>query len=341
MTAYPEPNFDHLLRLSDDVGVLKHCRGAIPRREHGYCVDDAARVLIVVCREPSPHPDLAELAGTSLAFLVHAIQPNGSLANRLSYDRRWTDTAEAGDWWGRALLAFGTAVARAPRQWMRSGALVAFERAAHQRSASPRAMALAGIGAAELLGAIPDHRAARQLLIDATITVGPDRPSADWPWPTPRLAYANAVLAEVHLAAGTALRDPRATAIGERLLAWLIAQESFEGHLSVSPVGGWAPGEVRPGFDQQPTEAASIADACARAAAGSSDPQWTDGLHLAVGWFLGDNDVKVSMMDEETGGGADGLNREGCSENQGAESTLALLSTLQHGRRLVETARGR
>ena len=334
VAAYPEPNFDHLLRLSDDVGTLEHCRGAIPLREHGYCVDDVARALVVVCREPSPGPHLVELAGTSLAFLVHAIRPNGTLHNRLSYDRRWADTPEAGDWWGRALMAFGTATARAPRRWMRDGALAAFEWAAHQRSASPRAMAFAGIGAAELLAVIPEHRAARQLLIDATTTVGPGQPSADWPWPQPRLAYANAVLAEVHLAAGAVLGDPRATALGERLLGWLIAAESFEGHLSVSPVGGWAPGEPRPGFDQQPIEAAAIADACARAVAGSVDPQWTEGLHLAVGWFLGDNDVKASMMDEETGGGADGLNPQGRSENQGAESTLALLSTLQHGRRL-------
>ena len=341
MMAYPEPNFDHLLRLSDDVGTLEHARGSVALREHGYCVDDAARALIVVCREPSPRAELVELAGTLLAFLVHAGHPNGTFHNRLDYDRRWTDTPEVGDWWGRAVMALGTAAARGPRQWMRDGALVAFERAAHQRSAWPRAMAFAGIGAAELLAAIPEHAAASQLLIDATTTVGPALPSTDWPWPQPRLAYANAVLAEVHIAAGAVLRDPRATAIGERLLTWLIAQESFEGHLSVAPVGGWAPGEPRPGFDQQPIEAAAIADACARAAAGSSDPQWTAGLHLAVQWFLGDNDAKVSMMDEETGGGADGLSREGRSDNRGAESTLALLSTLQHGRRLVGGARGR
>jgi hypothetical protein len=39
-------------------------------------------------------------------------------------------------------------------------------------------------------------------------------------------------------------------------------------------------------------------------------------------------------MDAETGGGSDGLGPSGCSENEGAESTLALLSTLQHGRQL-------
>ena len=338
---YPEPSFDHLLRLSDDVGTLELARGSIPLRDHGYCVDDAARALIVVCREPSPTPELIRLASTLLAFLVQAGHPNGTFHNRMSYDRQWTDGPEAGDWWGRALMALGTAVARAPKNWMRDGALEAFERAARQRSAWPRAMAFAGIGCAELLTAFPDHAGARQLLIDATTTVGPGNGSTDWPWPQPRLAYANAILAEVHLAAGEVLDDPRATAVGQHLLAWLIAQESHEGHLSVAPVGGWAPGEARPGFDQQPIEAAAIADACARAAASSSDPQWTEGLHVAVTWFLGDNDAKVSMLDEETGGGADGLNRHGRSENQGAESTLALLSTLQHGRRLNRSLRGR
>ena len=35
-----------------------------------------------------------------------------------------------------------------------------------------------------------------------------------------------------------------------------------------------------------------MADACARALALTGEP-WADGLHLAVGWFLGDNDAKV------------------------------------------------
>jgi hypothetical protein len=45
------------------------------------------------------------------------------------------------------------------------------------------------------------------------------------------------------------------------------------------------------------------------------------------------------MWDEETGGGFDGLTPEGVNLNRGAESTLALLSTLQHGRRLVTARR--
>jgi hypothetical protein len=40
------------------------------------------------------------------------------------------------------------------------------------------------------------------------------------------------------------------------------------------------------------------------------------------------------MWDPHTGGGYDGLHPDGVNSNQGAESTLAVISTLQHARRL-------
>lgn len=333
MTWSPEPSFEHLLRLTDSTGLFEHAQGSSPLRDHGYCVDDVARGLLVICREPAPSPELALLAAGYLEFLLHAQSANGSFHNRLGFNGRWHDRPDTGDWWGRAIWGLGTAAAYAPESSMRDTALASFERAAHQRSRWPRAMAFAGLGAAELLGVDPEHRGARQLLRDAATTVGGPRRSPDWPWPEPRLTYANAVLAEVHLAAGQRLDDQRAIDIGLRLLAWLLDIETRDGHLSPTPSRGWAPGEPRPGFDQQPIEAAAIADACARALAVTADPRWNDGLRLAIGWFLGDNDSTVELMDPETGGGSDGLGPTGCSRNQGAESTLALLSTLQHGRR--------
>lgn len=32
----PAPSWAHLVRLSDDVGLLEHARNAIARLEHGY-----------------------------------------------------------------------------------------------------------------------------------------------------------------------------------------------------------------------------------------------------------------------------------------------------------------
>ncbi len=43
------------------------------------------------------------------------------------------------------------------------------------------------------------------------------------------------------------------------------------------------------------------------------------------------------MHDEQTGGGYDGLTPAGPNINQGAESTLALLSTRQHLRTLLRS----
>ena len=50
--TYPAPPFQHLQRMTDDVGLLEHAKGIVPRYEHGYCLDDVARGLVVVCREP-------------------------------------------------------------------------------------------------------------------------------------------------------------------------------------------------------------------------------------------------------------------------------------------------
>ncbi len=359
MSQYPQPIFDHLIRLSDDTGLLEHARGSVPLRMHGYCVDDVARGLMVICREPAPPAVLIGLAERYLSFLMHAQAADGSFHNRLGYDRRWLDRADTGDWWGRAVWGLGTAAARARGSALRDSAFMdtafmdtafmdtafmdtafmAFELAAHQRTRWPRAMAFAGLGAAEILRVVPDHEGARRLLADAVTTVGPPGKADTWPWPEPRLTYANAALAEVALAAGQHLDDARATDCGLRWLDWLLETETRDGHLSPTPVGGWGPGEPRPAFAQQPIEAAAMADACARAFAMTGDTRWVDGLHLAIGWSLGDNDVKAELANWTTGGGGDGLERSGRSLNEGAESTLALLSTLQHARHLSSQPR--
>ena len=332
MTRYPEPSFAHVLRLSDDTGLFEHAHGATPSRENGYCVDDVARGLVVISREPRPATNVVHLAERYLAFLAHA-QTSDGFHNRLGFDRRWHDAPDTGDWWGRAIWGLGTAASSASVGWMRREAFVRFERAAHQRSPWPRAMAFAGLGAAEVLSVDPDHDQARQLLADALTTIGPpgDRPA--WPWPEDRLTYANACLAEVFLAAAQHLDYPGASETGLRMLSWLLETQTRDGHLSPTPAGGWGPGEPRLRFDQQPIEAAALADACARALALTGDRSWIDQLGLAIRWFLGDNDGKLELVDHETGGCSDGLGPAGCSENQGAESTLALVSTLQHGRR--------
>ena len=119
------------------------------------------------------------------------------------------------------------------------------------------------------------------------------------------------------------------------LLRWLVETETRGDHLSVTPVGGWARGEARPGFDQQPIEVAALADAAARAFAVTGDGYWSDALLRCAAWFSGANDVGVALVDADEGSSCDGLERHGRNENRGAESTLAVLTTFQQASRIL------
>jgi len=337
--SYPAASFRHLHRLSDQIGILEHAKGIMPRHEHGYCVDDVARGLVVVCREPSPPPELITLGRRYLYFLGQAQAPGGQFRNRLGYDRHWRDQPGTEDCWGRALWALGTAAARGPTEGIREQSFARFDRGAQVSSAWPHAMAFAALGAAEILDGWPDHSGALTLLDTAAVVIGEPPADAAWPWPAPRLTYANAAIAEAVIIVGWKLGQDRVLRNGLRMLEWLLAGETRDGHLSVVPVGGWSPGEARPAFDQQPIEVAALADACARAATVTGDSSWLAGVSMSGAWFLGDNDARVRMLDEQTGGGCDGLSATGRSRNQGAESTLAMISVMQQGRRLAASPR--
>lgn len=332
-----QPVLDHLDRLTDDRGLFEHARYGVPRREHGYCVDDAARGLVVMCHEPEPGPTARRLARRYLAFVLDALDATGSCHNRMAVDGRWRDEASVGDWWGRALWGLGVAATSAPTPGMRARALGGFRIAAQRRSPHLRSMAFAALGAAELLGNRPEEIAARRLLTDMLTVIG--RPRVDdpgWPWPEERLSYANASIAEALIVAGDALSDGPALSRGLSLLEFLLRTETRDGHLSVTPVGGRGRDDAGPGYDQQPIEVSALANACASAFRMTGQSFWLAGVDLAWDWFGGDNDSATPMFDRRTGAGYDGLERHGRNLNQGAESTLAMLATAQQARRVSE-----
>lgn len=334
----PDPRFGHLLSLATPLGVHEHAHLDQPRREHGFCLDDVARVLVVTAREPEPSAAVRQLAQRSLDFVVAAGDREGRFRNRRSASGAWTDEPSCADHWGRAIWGLSQVV-RSPwaPQLMKEQSLAMMRRALWSRSRWRRSMSYAAIGAAELLRARPDDRGAATLLGHARVVLGRGTPMG-MPWPEPRLTYANAVIPEAQLAIGQALGDERSLTLGLRMLQWLVELQTREGHLSLVPTGGWAPGERLPGFDQQPVEAAAIAEAAARAHAVTGDDNWAQVVVRAARWFDGANDVGIPMWDD-TGAGYDGLTEGGRNENRGAESTLAALATVQLAREHSASAR--
>ena len=322
-------DYSHLIRLTDSVGVFEHAEGAIVRREHGYCTDDNARALIAATRAGSP---LGSLVDTYLGFLRHAQQPDGRFTSRMGFDRRWMhEDRHAGgdDACGRALWSLGVAARAAPSHHQRQAARLLFERGAGLRSRYRRATSFAVLGACELLAFVPDHDQARRLLDASLPVVCSGSSHSGWLWPEERLTYANAVVPHAMLTAGAALGDRSLMGHGFELLEWLVSMSTHPaGHLSVTAAVGWSPDD-RPAFDQQPIEVASLAEAAACAYELSDADHWLAVVERAVEWFHGRNDGNVVMFDPLSGGGYDGLTAHGPNINQGAESTLAWLSTMQ------------
>ncbi len=329
---YLEPNFAHLIAMTDERGTFEHALFSEPRPEHGYCSDDMARVLVVATREPHHALAMRNLAMLSLRFLQDALDSQGKCRNRMDPGGAWQDLPALDDCWGRTIWGLGTAASRSNDRLVRYLSTMGLQRALRQRSPWPRAMAFAALGASEMLSVDPDNAAARTLLSDAADSMNGPSQHARWPWPEQRLTYANATIPEAMIAAGCVLERPALLRSGLDLLKWLLARETRHGHLSVTPVGGSGPDDRGPGFDQQPIEVAALADACARAQSVDGDGPWMDGITAAADWFLGDNDEGIVMWDPDTGGAFDGLERGGANRNQGTESTLALISTMQHAR---------
>ena len=81
----------HLDELGGKLGIYQHAVGSRPDPAHGYCVDDVARALVVVAREPNPGPDLAGLVRRYLEFTRSALDPAGRSHNRMGRDGNWLD----------------------------------------------------------------------------------------------------------------------------------------------------------------------------------------------------------------------------------------------------------
>jgi glycosyltransferase involved in cell wall biosynthesis len=335
--ALPVPNLQHLRVMTDDTGILQHCTCTIPNRDHGYCVDDQARALIVTSLYYALYRDkqVIPLTQRYLAFLFHAFnRENGRFRNFMSYDRKWLEEAGSEDAHGRALWGLGVAVREAPTDSIRAMAtrlfkdgLPALEDFTFLRS---WAFALVGIHAyLEVYhGDAEVRRVRRQLTEKLYQSFKHCRP--DWFWPEDVVTYDNAKLPHALLLAGRHLSDPQIFDTGLAALNWLLKQQTApEGHLTIVGNDGWMTRTgYRARFDQQPVDAMALVDACLEAFRGTGEFMWVEEARRCLNWFLGYNDLNLPLYDFTTGGCCDGLTPHGVNANQGAESTLSWLIAL-------------
>jgi hypothetical protein len=346
----PLLKLDHLHRLTDDTGLLQHATFTVPNYEEGYTTDDNARGLILLIRLESlglnTEPKTATLAMRYLAFLQYAFNSaNGRFRNFLSYERKWLESEGSEDCHGRALWALGTVLGRSKDPALRGAAGRMFEGAVPAVLAftSPRAWAFALLGIEEYLDGFPGDRDAKKVsfaLASRLIDSYRGNQSPGWNWFEDVLAYSNARLPQAVLMVGRRSSNSEIVSIGLDSLKWLTSVHRCNEKDHFVPIGSqgfYRKGNERARFDQQPVEAGATVSACLEAYRVTRDEHWRDEAWLAFDWFLGDNDLQIPLYDSGTGGCRDGLHPERVNQNQGAESTLALLMALVEMRLLKES----
>lgn len=326
----------HLDRLTDETGLIQHAIYGIPRRESGYTTDDNARALWLSARLWCRCPDarMLERVTLYLSFLQYARCPAGGFHNFLGYDRRWLDAQGGGDCQGQAIRALAEVVgSRLPddyRTLARELIAEVLPTAADLRSLRAQAYVIiawghlwtTGVGGVEALETVAWFAAQRLLECFRRAS----RP--DWPWFEGRLTYANAVLPHALFLA--ARRWPKEAFLEVAEASFAFLDQATTADQVFWPVGnaGWYPhGEDKALYDQQPVEAATMADAALAGWGLLGAERYLAAFRRAHGWFQGQNSLQQPLGDARSGACCDGLQATGVNLNQGAESTLAYLWT--------------
>lgn len=345
----PSIKLDHLVRMTDQTGIVEHAVFVVPNYPEGYTTDDNARALIVAilleeCGAGAPI-GAADLVSRYLAFLLLALDPTTKrFRNCLSYEHQWQEREGSEDSHGRALWGLGTVLGRSKDAGWRGAAGRMFELAvpAAIEFKSPRACAFALLGLQEYLNSFPGDRAvlsASEALANRLLNSYRYNRSDDWKWFENGLAYSNARLPQALIRAGMRTVNEEMVSAGLEALDWLVAIQRCEvkGHfVPIGSQGFYSKTTEKARFDQQPVEACAVVSACLQAYRATGKGRWRKEAWSAFNWFLGDNDLQIALYDPTTGGCRDGLHPDRANENQGAESTLSFLMALLELRKLEE-----
>ena len=329
----PPFQLDHVLRLTDDTGIIQHAKYGIPNLKEGYCLDDNARALLMVLMayKRNKHPLALELSPTYLSYINYMQKEDGAFRNFLSFNRSFLDEVGSEDAFGRAIWSLGYLLGNAPNDaYYQTGREIFFDAAPNfNELRSVRGIANTIVGICYYLKSNPSDEEMIQVLRNLSeklITAFERHQEPDWAWFEPILAYDNGFLPLALLHAAEFIKDEKVARIGFQSMDFLADITLQNGYLSIVGNEEWyKQNGSQSVFAQQPLDALAMVLMYHQAFRLTKNQAYVSKLYTCFMWFLGENDLRISLYDFETKGCCDGLESYGVNRNQGAESTLAYL----------------
>ncbi len=329
------PHFylDHIKRLTDDTGIIQHAKFGIPNLKDGYCLDDNARALLMALMtyRQKKDPLALELSSIYISFIDYMQNKNGTFRNFLSFKRNFLDKVGSEDTFGRAIWALGFLLGNAPNDaYYQIGRLIFFNASPNfDKLQSVRNIANTMVGISYYLrnNSSDDSMTERlRNLAYKLINQYEEHSSADWKWFESLFTYDNGMLPLALLHAAEILNDDKITETALESMNFLTEITFSNGYLSLIGNENWYKKDgKRSVFAQQPIDAQAMVLMFHQAFNLTKDKEYLNKLFTSFMWFLGENDLRMSLFDFETKGCCDGIERYGVNRNQGAESSLAYL----------------
>ncbi|WP_228237739.1 glycosyltransferase family 4 protein [Allomuricauda sp. M10] len=323
----------HIKRLTDDTGIIQHAKFGIPNLKEGYCLDDNARALLMVCMtyKQKKDPLALEFMPVYLSYIHYMQNKDGTFRNFLSFNRNFLDEKGSEDSFGRTIWALGYLLANAPNDaYYQTGKLVFFDAVPNfDNIKSIRGIANTMIGISHYLRTNASDDAMKgtlHKLANILVSHYDQNHTEDWKWFESLLAYDNGILPLALLHAAEVLEDGDISKVAFDTMDFLTEHTMKDDYLSIIGNKDWYVREKeRSMFAQQPIDAEAMVLMYHQAYVLTGDRDFLKKLFTSFMWFLGENDMRMSLYDFETKGCCDGFENYGVNRNQGAESSLAYL----------------
>lgn len=329
----PQIKFDHIIRLSDDFGIIQHARYSQPEKRFGYSLDDVSRALIACSMYYENHPEekIKKMMEVYINFFKFAQRKNGTFSNIISYKKEKDLTIEE-DVQGRAVWALGyiSAQKHLPKKIIKEalGCLKKFLPQLNKIKA-PRATAFAMNGIYFYLKSFPEKKNIKnkfEEMAEQLASLYEKNKSCDWQWFENFFTYSNSKLSEALFYAYQVLNNKKYLKIAQSSLNFLSSITFKPDYYAAIGQNGWYfKNENRSYFDQQPEDVASMVQTKIVAYKITKDEKHLKDALTAFKWFLGKNYLNLIVYDEVTGGCHDGLSQHGLNLNEGAESTISYI----------------
>ncbi len=329
----PALKLDHLLKLTDDAGILQFATLGIGDPHSGYAIDDNARALVACARLPRSR-GRERLASVYLRLMERVQRLDGTLAHQLEQDGSPSPAGASDDGLGRCVWACAEVMASDLPEPMKRAAASILHRAWPHLSGirHVRGWANAVQGLALYADHAQDERGGSAAVDCADQLLAQLSRHSDhaWTWFEDILTYEPGRMPLGLLYAAGLTGETRYLEGAVRALAFLertLYEVTPRAHL-FNPIGngGWYPrGGERACYDQQPVDAGSLVEAYTAAAAMTGERKYRALARDTFAWFLGANAAGAPVYDRATGACRDGLHPLGVSRNAGAESTICYL----------------